>query len=196
MGAPFGVERFWPPVPRIWEGEVVTIFASGPSINESQTSKAQGKRLAINNSYQFGADLLYGCDYNWWDKYRPTFSGLKVTQDARAAEEFDLLRVPSENHPGLSLDQMRIHQGGNGGYQAINLAVLLGASKIILLGYDMHGGHWHGKHEGLNNPEEGNFKRWIQDYRTIDAPIPILNCTPNSALDAFPMMTMEQAIEY
>ncbi|HCZ48509.1 MAG TPA: hypothetical protein DCZ11_05850, partial [Gammaproteobacteria bacterium] len=58
--------------------------------------------------------------------------------------------------PGLSASPLRIHQGGNSGYQALNLAVLLGAERVILLGYDMHGGHWHGRHGGrLNNPEPG-----------------------------------------
>lgn len=139
--------------------------------------------------------MLYACDYKWWDHYRPAFGGLKVTQDQRAADEFGLLRVPSVDEPGLSLSPLRIHQGGNSGYQALNLAVLLGAERVILLGYDMHGGHWHGRHGGgLNNPEPGNFARWIAAFRTVRAPVPIINCTPGSALDAFPVANLEDVL--
>ena len=123
------------------------------------------------------------------------FDGLKVTQDQRAADEFSLLRVPSVDEPGLSASPLRIHQGGNSGYQALNLAVLLGSERIILLGYDMHGGHWHGRHGGrLNNPEPGNFARWIAAFRTVRAPVPVINCTPGSALDVFPLANLETVL--
>ena len=183
--SPFGRSGEWPPVPQAWKGETVSVIGGGQSAPEAQP---KGKVIAVNNAYLlFDADLLYGCDYKWWNKYRPKFDGLKVTQDARAAKEFGLLRVPSENLPGLSLDPLRIHQGGNGGYQAINLAVLLGAAEVRLYGFEMHGGHWHGEHVGLNNPEQGNFDRWVDSFRTIQSPVPIINCTPGSALDCFPM---------
>jgi hypothetical protein len=198
LGGPFSGRRFWPPVPRLWAGETVVICASGPSITRAQAEYCKGKArlIAINNTYQLApwAYMLYACDHNWWAHYRPEFSGLKVTQDERAAQEFGVLRVPSVDEPGLSLDPLRIHQGGNGGYQAINLAALLGAARIILLGYDMHGDHWHGQHVGMNNPDAGNFKRWIAAFRTIESPVPIINCTPGSALDCFPTAQLEDTL--
>lgn len=201
LGRPFcGSLRAWPPVPRLWAGETAFIFGSGPSLSAEQVDavKGQARVIAVNNSYQLApwADLLYACDYRWWAHYRPEFAGLKVSQDARA-EEFGALRVPSVDEPGLSLDPLRIHQGGNGGYQAINLAVLLGAKRIALLGFDMQGGHWHGRHpKGLNNPEQGNFARWIQAFDGMapdlgKAGVEVINCTPGSALRCFPMVTLE-----
>ena len=187
-------------MPQLWPGETVCILGAGPSLTGAIVGgiKDRARVIAVNSSYRLApwADLLYGCDYAWWHHYQPEFAGLKVTQDEKAAAEFGLLHVVSCDQPGLSSDPSRIHQGGNGGYQAINLAVLLGAAKIILLGYDLHGGHWHGAHAGLNNPTPGNFQRWIPAYRTIQSTIPIINCTAGSALDAFPFMTLEAAFEH
>ena len=57
-----------------------------------------------------------------------------------------------------------IGDGGNSGFQAINLAAQMGASQIVLVGFDMRidaGLHWHGRHlHGLNNPREANVLRW------------------------------------
>lgn len=115
-----------------------------------------------------------------------------------------VLRVPSVDEPGLSLDPLRIHQGGNSGFQALNLAVLLGARRVLLLGFDLgrRGGrrHWHGDHPGdLNNPDETNFAWWRTAFAgavpdLARAGVAVVNCTPGSALDCFPMAPLEAAL--
>jgi len=95
--------------------------------------------------------------------------------------------------PGL------IHHGKNSGYQAINVAYLLGCTRIILLGYDMKGGpeaHFFGLHpEGLRRcPDYGKF---VAAFRSIDPDeygIEIINCTPGSALDAFPKRPLDEVL--
>ena len=87
--------------------------------------------------------------------------------------------------------------GSNSGYQAINLAYLLGATRIILLGFDMsnHSGlsHFFGDH-----PDEfaggSDPKRFIAGVNTIkpeDYGIEIINCSRVTELDAFPRMSLE-----
>jgi hypothetical protein len=145
------------------------------------------------------SDLLYACDGAWWDRYEgvPDFAGIRVTQDARARDRWGCLYVPSVDEPGLSLDPSVIHQGGNSGYQALNLAVLLGARRILLLGFDMGGEHWHPRHPyGLNNPSEGNFARWLRAFETglpdlERAGVEVINATPGSALNCFPKANLE-----
>ncbi len=97
-----------------------------------------------------------------------------------------------------------IGDGGNSGFQAINLAAQFGAKRIALIGYDMRldlGIHWHGRHpQGLNNPSEHNIARW---RRSVDAAAPVLdalgieviNCSPVSALTAYPKMTLSEALQ-
>ena len=91
--------------------------------------------------------------------------------------------------------------GGNSGFQALNLAIQMGARRVVLVGFDMRidlGRHWHGDHgPGLNNPRDTSVVRW---RRAFDASAPILqslgvevfNASPSSALEAFPKRTLEE----
>ena len=98
---------------------------------------------------------------------------------------------------GLAADPDYVHSGGNSGYQAINLALHLGATRIVLLGYDMHchsgKSHWFGDHpEGFVSNIK--FERFIAAYRSIKPEqygIEILNCSRETALDAFPRHNLE-----
>lgn len=142
------------------------------------------------------ADLLYACDDDWWFHHRgvPRFEGTeKWTQSAMAALQFGLRFVPSVDAPGISLDPSRIHQGGNSGFQALNLAVLLGARRVVLYGFDMRRVdgqlHWFGEHPP-NVRRDMDFARCIRAFE-VAAPqikaagVYVLNATPGSALRCF-----------
>lgn len=98
-----------------------------------------------------------------------------------------------------------VGDGGNSGFQAINLAAQFGAARIVLVGFDMRldrGVHWHGKHPpGLNNPHDIHLTRW---RRAIDGAAPNLaalgiqvwNASPVSALTAFPIVSIEDALQW
>lgn len=99
---------------------------------------------------------------------------------------------------GLSRDPGTVVSGSNSGYQAINLAYLLGATRIVLLGFDLHntGGrrHFFGNHPASFN-SNSNPERFIAAFRTIrpeDYGIEIVNCTRVTKLDAFPIKTLEE----
>lgn len=144
---------------------------------------------------------MYACDADWWEIEQPQFNGLKVSWD-----EVGVITLQSDSSQhGLSDDPMRINAGGNSGFQACNLAVLLGAKRIVLLGFDMHSGengkiHWHGPHpEGMKNPSHHNFSGWIarfteaaQDFK--DMGVEVINCTPGSAIRCFPMAKLEDVM--
>lgn len=91
---------------------------------------------------------------------------------------------------------------GNSGFHCLNLAVQFMAAKIIMVGYDMtiaHGVHWHGRHEGLNNPTERNVLRWrrcIDDAAEIIAALGIrcINASQISALENYPKLSLEEAL--
>lgn len=97
-----------------------------------------------------------------------------------------------------------IGSGGNSGFQAINLAVQLGAKRIVLVGYDMRldgGIHWHGEHEkALNNPNLGHIIKWrkIIDEAAGDLAalgIEVVNVGACSALTAYPFMDLQDALD-
>lgn len=84
-----------------------------------------------------------------------------------------------------------IHYNSNSGAQAINLAYLLGASRIILLGYDMGATgntHWFGRHpKGLSTGRYGNY---IPEFTRLAADlsnegVEVINCTRKTALTQF-----------
>ena len=120
------------------------------------------------------------------------FKGVKITQDPAAKAKYtDLEYIRGVAKDGISLDPTVIHTGRNSGYQAVNLAVLFGANKIILLGYDhrfpKNKAHWFGDHpDGVRSW----YKRWMPGWeiaakqlKRLD--IKVVNCTPGSALRAF-----------
>lgn len=103
---------------------------------------------------------------------------------------------------GLCLEPDGIRTGRNSGFQAINLAVHTGAKRILLVGYDMRAvdgkSHWFGDH-----PHKANARiyasTFIPEFRTLIEPlgdlgIEMINCTPRSALEAFPKTPLETAL--
>lgn len=136
----------------------------------------------------------------------PDFKGLKITQDKQCdrhpwgIKQIEVVRTKDR----LLVSEFGVlGWGGNSGFHALNLAIQFGATKIILVGYDMRldrGVHWHGRHPTqLNNPTDGNVERW---RRAIDGTAPFIdalgvrciNASPVSALMNFPKMTLEDAL--
>lgn len=160
----------------------------------------------INTSFKRApwADILYACDAVWWDRYlleaRESFKGEFWTQDPIVDQSKGINRIEGERAPGLGHD--KIHFGGNSGYQAVNFAFLLGADRIVLLGYDMKmmngQSHWHGDHpSGLNRGSP--LKDWVPQYRPLASDlafegVTVLNATRSTALDCFPIVDLEDAL--
>lgn len=112
-----------------------------------------------------------------------------------------LRRIAGRGGKGLSRQQDLIHFGNNSGYQLINLAYLFGIKNMILCGYNMqvinNKKHFFGDHpQGLNR--SGGYNGFVSQYRTIrpeDYGIEIINATPDTALDAFPIMALAEALD-
>lgn len=102
----------------------------------------------------------------------------------------------------LSEDPAALVTGMNGGFQALNLAVLAGAARIVLLGYDMklgEGGrtNWHKQHR--RGTPRGHYDLFRRAFRPLPKildrlGVTVLNATPGSALDVFPMVDLESLL--
>jgi len=197
-----------------WPGATVVILASGPSLTVADCTRVQAWRdgdirraIAINTTFRMApwADALYGCDARWWQLYHAeverTFRGALWSQD-ELAKRLGVNHIRSENARGLGKKPGVIHQGGNSGYQAVNLAYQAGAKRIVLLGFDMrdHGTktHHHADHPtGLNT--QPNYAQWIADFNLMARElrgegVDVVNATPGSALTCFPMAKLEDAL--
>jgi len=92
--------------------------------------------------------------------------------------------------------------GQNSGYQAINLAVLAGVKRILLVGYDMKPGpsgevHWFGDHP--IKTDVAFFSSMLQHFpklarRLIELDIEVWNCNPDSAISVFPKVPLDEAL--
>lgn len=200
-----------PNAPRLWPGETFVCIGGGPSLTRADVDYVRGKArvIAINNAYQVApwADVLWATDASWWRTHRKAtaaFHGLKFSAKVSGAYErpdITLLRCSRKLHgmPGLSLDPGAIQHGKNGGHAAINLAVHLGAARIILLGYDCQLGpdgeeHWHPQHAA---PKRLEFALWLKNFDTLVEPlrelgIEVVNCTRSTAIESFSRRSLEE----
>ncbi len=180
-------------------------IASGPSLTQDDCEFVRGKAkvIAINTSYQLApwADALYACDARWWrwHKGAKDFNGLKFSLERRAGL-YGVQILKAGKPEGLSDDPCFLNTGKNSGYQAMNLAYLLGASKIVLLGYDMQRGprgemHWHKEHP-IRTPNL--YVEFRRRFETLVKPlaergVEVVNCSRNTALECFPKHTLQEA---
>lgn len=194
-------------VPKLWPNGLIVCIASGPSLTVDDVEYCRGKvdaAIVVNNSYQIApwADCLIASDLKWWRWHEgaKSFKGLKYATSKHVNwSGVQILRNTGDH--GLEMKPNGLRHGLNSGYRAINLAVHFGAKTIVLLGYDMQVGpnrkeHWHPDHPVKS---QSPYKLFIKRFRTLVEPlaqlgIEIVNCTPGSALDAFPKMPLREVL--
>lgn len=164
--------------------------------------------LAVTIAFRFcpRVDHLYACDGRWWDRYAEEVkrthpnAGL-YTHHAIAAQTWGLIRYSSSREPGLSRKPRHVHQGRNSGFQALNLALHLGYSRALLVGYDMRASDAGRQHaRGLEYPKaldvRSNYGQWATEFDSVQDfdDFEILNCTPGSAIRRFPFADLDEVI--
>lgn len=184
-----------------WQGRTVICLASGPSLTpeDCETVRQTGHPVIVTNTtFRLApwADVLFGFDGKWWREYRAeveaTFGGEKLTFSSA----------------GPSLGVRTLHREAwfthfhNSGASAISLAVVAGASRVLLLGYDCQktGGkaHWHGDHpRSLGNAK--SISNWPTQFRGVaryakSKGVEVLNCSRSTALTCFPRASLEDAL--
>lgn len=86
----------------------------------------------------------------------------------------------------------------NSGVLALECAKREGATRILLVGFDMHGSHFFGPYtNGLSNTTEAKRKVHLRQYAhwaKANVRIQVLNCTEGSALTCFPTARLEDGI--
>lgn len=198
-------------VPRIWDGQTAVCIASGPSLTQQDVDYCRGKArvIVINRSVQLApwADVLHGCDARFWRWHRDealAFQGLKFAMERELDNDCGQIVLKNGGIWGLSTDPTTLCNGRNSGYQAVNLAVLLGVSRILLLGYDAQAGeqgesHWHRSHPNNHNPSDMVFRSWVGAFKSLIKPladlgVTVVNCSRRTAIDAFPRQPLEEAL--
>lgn len=184
--------------------------APGPSLTDSVVREVRESRLrtiAVQDAYRVmpWADALYACNPSWWRVHRDCngFAGEKwsthedgaihLNDKTDAARAWGVKLVGGRDGQGFSLDPGVIHYGSNSGFQAINLAILKGCTRIVLIGFDMRRvdgrSHFFGEHPD-DLRRDTDYSAFIRPFELAAKALPphieILNATPGSALKCFP----------
>lgn len=162
--------------------------------------------IACNNAFILAdwAEVLFGADSRWWQTnawaLHKHVGWYKVTRRAPPGRmPFPIRCVNADHKGGLSLDPTVI-RGRNSGHMALNVATLMGAKKVVLIGFDLHTRgptHFHALHQKPANIEA--FKTWLGDFDLAKpilekAGIEVLNANKQSALKAFPFCELEEFV--
>lgn len=178
---------------RLWAGLTVACIASGPSLRaeDCQLIEAAGlPTIAVNSSWKAArfASAIYAGDPDWWHQYGKEIDipAERWTHNPNAAQTLGI----KANGKGSSVL--------NSGYRAIELAIELGATRVLLLGYDCSvaaGTHWHGDHDKTKNPDAKRCAVWLNQFARLDMRgAQVINCSRETALTCFPRMRLEDAL--
>lgn len=192
------------------------VIANGISLTRADIDKAlelapDATVIAISDAYHLAphATFLYSCDYKWWNWHYASvrgsgFEGRLLSIDPIAVGRFEAVEQiacvdAAAARPGLCKSRNAIHNGYSSGYQAVHIARNMGATKIVLLGFDYGAtgqGHWFGGHPDNSVSDfpvmVRAFDSLAQDL--IDEGIEVINCTRETALRCFPRMTLQDAL--
>ena len=170
----------------MWRGQRCFVIGGGPSLRGFDWGLLKGElTIGVNRVIErMTPTILYAMD----TRFIKWLLGGRYGAEAR--DKFvnsDCLRVCLRNNPNFAFPPY-VHQipcvggpawskslknglggGSNSGYGALNMASLLGASPIYLLGYDMKGdgggkqAHWHDGHPETQ-PEKIYAEKFIPKY--------------------------------
>jgi hypothetical protein len=195
-------------------GKTCIILASGPTAGLCDTSLLPGwPVIAVNDGIYLyhQAGWLYAADWRWWDAHHEHVVQHSPrtelwSQDAKASQKYRLHHVEGVRGPGLSTEAGKIKLGGhigNSGAQAMNLAVMFGAKRLILVGFDMKRidgkAHYFGEHPpGLNRGDGWtNFVAQMGPMAAelYEAGVKVINTSPDTALPYFDKGNLPQALK-
>lgn len=217
------MSRFWR-APVLWQNDTVFIIGGGPSLKDVGLSPLNERRpdqrvITVNNAFRLieKPDVIFYADTRWWrwnEKDIPLeFPGRIISTcsagikylDPRVCRmgrdyRYDWRGVPPEQVVSLTEDPTLL-SGPDSGSMAMNLAHHFGASRIVLLGFDMQftGGesHWHPDHE-IESDEANYTGLFAPHYPGLVAAltkrgVEVVRCTP-SALDFIPQIDFADAL--
>jgi hypothetical protein len=195
----------WIDKPRqIWVGHPVFIIGGGDSLRSFDWGLLHHRRcIGCNDAYKLGeqvTDVLVFGDLGWFKHHKERLRKFKnpiwTSCEGVPQTDWTWLNVMQRGVRGLYNDAL----GWNGhtGSNAINLALLFGASVIYLLGFDMgyvapgkteKDTNWHDEVIHPNAVLPSSYQRFrerthhiVRDWKTKWPEVQIYNVTPGSSL--------------
>lgn len=207
-----------------WKQQTCVCIASGPSLTAEDVALVKNYRMhgammvraiAINDCGLARrlplaapwADILYAADAKWWSFYRPAFTDLRVSGEpvppiqSQRGPPIEIQTIPlTMLARGESMPRVpgSVVSGDHSGFQALGLALTLGATRILLLGYDC-GGSRRNCHKDRERQfsTEPPFDQWVPKYQQAADQWPkveIINCAMNSRITVFPKRPLGECL--
>jgi len=216
-----------------WKGKTVFIIGGGYSLYDFDFNKLEGHHvIACNDGYKLGAGIAPVCifgDFFWYKLHAERdvldmYKGM-VTTPAENFVENRSLCMDAFTHKFVHYLAYsgKVEQGGscvwprNVGISAIHLACILGATRVILLGFDgsiVKGNmsehmNWYDTIKRLDRLEyfstdiDEHMKdlwtaeeksRVVKDLLSVYSDVEIINANIDSELEYFPKMEREEAL--
>lgn len=198
-------------VEEIWPQSTVFVIGGGPSVVSMPIGLLKGQYvIGVNSAFRacswipftfFGDSRWFKWEYKALKKY----TGTLVTCQAKLEnpDELPVKRlVKGRKAQGISIKRYEVSWNNSSGGAAINLAYHLGARRIVLIGYDMKPSKSkHNFHDAypVGKPERNPYIHFLRAFSKIknDADklgVEILNATPDSAIECFPFVKLEEVI--
>jgi len=200
----------WFKVPKLWQGDSCYIIGGGSSLKDVDLTPLMSKwTIGCNDTFKKYPLIDICCfgDQGWYRRQKKAlqeFSGLIVTNSVNLLSEPEI-KICRRLNFGLHYEtDWQLCWNCSTGALAINLAVLLGVKRIFLLGYDMkvtNGKHnWYRENESYIKDDIYEYK-FIKHFTTIAEGLKKLNiecynANPDSALDVFPKIELEEAFQW
>ena len=164
----------------------------------------------MNDAYRVApfADVHYFADTKWWEWHKnkdefKAFAGERSTifNTGAMIDDPEVHMLRNLGSEGMSTDASGLHTGSNSGHQAVNIAFLAGAKRIVLLGFDAKRAsgktHYFGDHpDNTQAPYDHmiyNFKKAAPFF--TEQGVEVINATPGSAIQCFKKVSLLHALE-
>ena len=197
-----------------WEGQPCFIIGGGPSLLgfDFERLRGKGRVIAINRALEFApfADVVFFMDWKLYKRYHDNAAqkalwdkatGIKVFLNLMGRKVDDVRSVRSRGRTGISGSLSKgLYHGSNSGFGALNLALVLRASPIYLLGYDMkqkpgrshfHSGYGSRGHGGVCSVFLKPFYALEDNFKAMRH---VVNLSPDSALKIFRFGNIEEVL--
>ncbi len=198
-----------------WKGQTAFIVGGGPSVALQRPHRLEGRRvIVVNSSYETCpfADFIFFGDNRWHGEHRnrPAYQafvkrGGRVCTVSHPSGGMELLKlhriVPTCDANGLTTTRVGLSCQKTSYQGAMNLAVMLGATRLVLLGMDGKRNeagmtHHHTPHkwptkEGTTtwDRQQVQLRFMVQPLR--DRGIDVFNVNPDSNVKLWPYAPIE-----
>lgn len=195
-----------------WKGEDAYVIGGGPSLATFDWDLIRGENtVGCNSAFLLGSSIckivVFG-DRLWWEKIAADRIGeyggrvVACTPNNRHISPRPSWLLEIDRHGRREFGRNRPVFAGNTGSLALNLALILGARRVFLLGFDMHLGeagnaNWHELRYEESKPDV--YPRFVKEFRAIAGSLntvfpgrEVWNVSERSGLDCFPIVGVEE----